>query len=124
MIILFIDFISESKPTSFTLLPEIGLPDTRELAIFLEILLISARYFCSFFPYLSFERLTNDLIVVSNSCLIFPASSFSSSNCEPNNNVSKYSNALPLPVIPTFVSVDAGSKLRNASNAFAFVAAR
>ena len=81
------------------------------------------RYFCRIFPYLSSALLTKDLTVVSSSCFILDAKSFSSFNSDANNIDKRYSNALPFPVIPTFVNVDAGSKLLNASNAFAFVAA-
>ena len=89
-----------------------------------EIFLMSLKYFCNAFPYLSFARLTNDLIVASNSCLILDASCFSSVNLELKRIVIRYSNARPFPVIPTLVSVDAGSSPRKTSNAFAFVAAR
>ena len=74
-------------------------------------------------PYLSSERLTNDLIVLSNSILISEAIFFSSFKFELNKIVRRYSNARPFPVIPTFVTVDAGSKLLSASSALALVAA-
>ena len=60
-------------------------------------------------PYLSSALLTNDFMVVSSSFLIFEAKSCSSFSLDEPKTVSKYSNALPLPVIPTFVRVDAGS---------------
>ena len=60
---------------------------------------------------------------MSNSFLICNAKLFSSFNFDANNIDNKYSNALPFPVTPTFVNVDAGSKLLYASSAFAFVAA-
>ena len=72
---------------------------------------------------MSSALLTNDLIVVSSSCLILLASSFSSFNFDANNIDKRYSKALPLPVTPTFVNVEAGRRLLSASNAFAFVAA-
>ena len=81
------------------------------------------RYSCSALPYLSLALLTNDFTVLSNSRLISAANFFSSSNSELKRIERRYSNALPLPVIPTFVSVDAGNKLLSASSAFAFVAA-
>jgi len=124
VIILFIDLNSGSNSTNFTLFPRIGLPRILFLDALYEIFLISLKYFCSAFPYLSFERLTNDLIVASNSCLILDASCFSSVYLELKRIVIRYSNARPFPVIPTLVSVDAGNSPRKTSNAFAFVAAR
>ena len=114
---------SLSYETNFTKLPLTGLPLACNLLNFVELFLISLRYFCSIFPYLSFERLTNDLIVTSNSFFICEASFLSSMRLEPNIIDNRYSNARPLPVTPTLVSVDAGNRLLSASNAFAFVAA-
>ncbi|GBF24024.1 hypothetical protein MnTg01_00359 [archaeon MnTg01] len=72
-------------------------------------------------PYLSSARLTNDFMVESSSYLIFFAKTLSSFKSELNKIVNKYSNALPFPVIPTFVRVEAGSSPRKISNALAFV---
>ena len=72
---------------------------------------------------MSSDLLTNDLMVVFNSFFICDAKLFSSFNFDANNIDNRYSKALPFPVTPTFVNVDAGSKLLSASSAFAFVAA-
>ena len=106
-----------------TTFPFVGVPEILDFVVFCADFFIRLRYFCKTFPYLSSALLTNDLIVVSSSCLISLANSFSSFNFDANNIDKRYSNALPLPVTPTFVNVDAGSKLLSASNAFAFVAA-
>ena len=86
-----------------------------------DLFLMSLRYFWNAFPYLSSALLTNDLIVVSSSFLIFEAKSCSSFNSYEPKTVSRYSNALPFPVIPTFVNVDAGNNPLRMSRAFAFV---
>ena len=70
---------------------------------------------------MSSALLTNDFIVVSNSFLIFEANFCSSSSSDEPNTVKSYSNALPFPVIPTFVKVEAGNNPRRISNAFALV---
>ena len=120
---LLIAFDSVSTSTSLTTFPLFGVPEIDVFVAFWADFFILFRYSCNALPYLSFDLLTNDLIVVSNSCLICTAKAFSSFNSDANNIDSKYSNALPLPVTPTFVNVDAGSKLLSASSAFAFVAA-
>jgi len=124
VIILFIDLNSGSYSTNITLFPRIGLPRILFLDALYEIYLMFLIYFSYAFRNLSFARLTNDLIVASNSCFILDASCFSSVYLELKRIVIRYSNARPFPVIPTLVNVDAGNSPRNTSNAFAFVAAR
>ena len=82
---------------------------------------MSLRYFWNALPYLSSARLTNDLIVVSSSFLIFKAKSCSSFSSDEPKTVNKYSNALPFPVIPTLVKVDAGNNPLRISRALALV---
>ena len=67
VMILFIDLNSGSNSANFTLFPRIGFPRILFLDALYEIFLISLKYFCNAFPYLSFERLTNDFIVLSSS---------------------------------------------------------
>ena len=70
-----------------------------------------------------FEPENSKLILVDhpNSFLIFEANFCSSSSSDEPNIVKRYSNALPFPVIPTFVKVEAGNNPRRISSAFALV---
>ena len=60
-------------------------------------------------------------MVVSSSFLIFEAKSRSSISSDEPKTVRRYSNALPLPVIPTFVKVYAGNNPLRISSALALV---